>query len=390
MRRASLHCWPVSLLLVIGVAATAAPPDEAAPPSATGVAAPAAPVTPGELDDPAAAGESAAVESSEPPPTGDTANAAAPDSTTAVPVEGTAVEENWIDWVHEKVYRGVDGTGHWVDGFFAGKNPAETRKPTIGRLGLGGYWDQRDAFDPSFRLRARVPFENMRNRVGLIFGRGPEREVVENRPRAGTDSLPNRFNDIQDDAWLLGLGFNSRGDLSRGLALDAAVRLRADPELLARAVYRWNVEISDRTLLRPSQTAFWRRTRGFGGTTDLTLDHLLGNRFLVRTAIAGTVAEDTDGIEWQSYATLYQDLKGRDTLAWSVVAAGETNAPVELQNYGFQVRYRRRILREWLFLELLQSVTWPRELVTEDRELNLGFGVGIEMYFGPVPQNQLR
>jgi hypothetical protein len=376
MRRRPVHCWSGSLLLVIGIAAAAATPAGAPEVATPRAAAPAA--------------TAPAVEAVEAASSSDPAGATGPGSTTAVPIDDAPPDGNWIDWIHENVHRGVDGAGHWVDGFFAGKDPAETRQPTLGRLGLGGYWDQRDAFDPSFRLRARVPFANMRNRVGLILGRGPEREVIENRPRAGTDSLPNRFNDIQDDAWLLGLGFNSRGDLSRGLSLDAAVRPRADPELLARAVYRMNVELSDRTLLRPSQTAFWRRTRGFGSTTDLTLDHLLGSRFLVRTAIAGTIAEDTDGVEWQSYATLFQDLKGRDSLAWSLVAAGETSAPVELQNYGFQVRYRRRILRDWLFLELLQSVTWPRELVTEDRERNLGFGVGVEMYFGPVPENQLR
>lgn len=370
MRRRLLHCGPGSLLLVIGVAA-AVPPGDPGRAAAAVTGRPAAEAT--------AAGAGA-----------DGTPAMAPPGSPAGPDAPAPAPGNWLDLIHEGVYRGVDGAGHWVDGFFAATDPAEARQPTIGRLGLGGYWDQRGAFDPSFRLRARVPFENMRNRVGLLLGRGPEREVVENRPRAGTDSLPNRFNDIEDDAWLLGLGYNARGDLGRGLELDAAVRLRADPELLARAIYRWNAELSDRTLLRPSQTVFWRRTRGFGGTTTVTLDHLLGSRFLVRTAIAGTVAEDTDGIEWQSYATLFQDLRGRDSLAFSIVAAGETSAPVELQNYGLQVRYRRRILRDWLFVELLQSVTWPRELVAEDRDLNLGFGVGIEMYFGPVPESQLR
>jgi hypothetical protein len=318
------------------------------------------------------------------------ADDAAPDAVATVPVDTETKDGNWIDAIQTGVHRGVEGAGNWIDGFFADKEPAETGKPTLGRLAIGGYWDERDQFDPSFRMRARVPFENLRNRVSLLFGRSTEREVVEGRPRAGTDTLPNRFSDVEDDSWLLGLGFNRSGDLTRGLQLDAGIRLSSDPDPLARATYRWNVEVSERTLFRPAQTAFWRRSRGFGTTTNLMVDHLISSRFLFRTAVAGTIAEDTDGIEWQSYATLYQDLPGRSSLGWSIVAAGETSAPVELQNYGFQLRFRRRILRDWLFLELLQSITWPRDLVTEPRDRNLGFGVGLEMYFGPVPDNQLR
>ncbi|MBN8281062.1 MAG: hypothetical protein J0M16_10675, partial [Gammaproteobacteria bacterium] len=175
-----------------------------------------------------------------------------------------------------------------------------------------------------------------------------------------------------------------------GFELDAGVRVRADPEVFGRAVYRWNLELSENTLFRPTQTVFWRRTRGFGETTDLTLDHLIGERFLLRTAASATWAEDTEGLQWQSFVTLFQNLEGRDSLAWSVVVAGETDAPVELQNFGVQLRYRRQVLRDWLFVELLQSVTWPRFVPEEERATNLGFGVGFEMYFGAWPAEQMR
>lgn len=376
------------LLLLASLGAVAAPPVAAVDGQGDGTLIPAA-------ADGAPAGEAAGQD----PGTGATSPAdlsllsdgpdvPAPD--TNVPVEPAAQDE-WLDKLHDGIYRGVNATGDWVDGLFAGDTPppAENQEP-FGRVGIGTFWDQRDSFDPSFRLRTRIPLPHLRNRVGVFFGRAPEREAVENRPRAGSDSLPNRFNDVDDNAWLLGLGYAKDSQLSRGLQLDAGVRIRADPEVIARGIYRWNLEVSERTLFRPSQTVFWRRTEGFGTTTNLVLDHLLNNRFLVRTAIAGTVSEEADGVEWQSYATLYQDLSGKDTLGYSVVAAGETQADVELQNYGFQLRYRRQILREWLFMEVLQSVTWPREFLAESRETNYGVGIGFEMYFGAVPAEQLR
>jgi hypothetical protein len=46
------------------------------------------------------------------------------------------------------------------------------------------------------------------------------------------------------------------------------------------------------------------------------------------------------------------------------------------------VIYRRRLHRDWLFLELRSSITWPRETLLENREANLGVGAAVELQFG--------
>ena len=55
---------------------------------------------------------------------------------------------------------------------------------------------------------------------------------------------------------------------------------------------------------------------------------------------------------------------------------------VEIGDYGLRVIFRRRIYREWLFLELRSSITWPRETLFERREANLGAGAAFELMFG--------
>ena len=77
-------------------------------------------------------------------------------------------------------------------------------------------------------------------------------------------------------------------------------------------------------------------------------------------------------------------------MAYAVFIQGETAGEVPLEDFGMQVRYRRSLLREWLFVEVSASVTWPRELLTEERKLNPGGGVGLEMYFGNLNPASLR
>ena len=55
---------------------------------------------------------------------------------------------------------------------------------------------------------------------------------------------------------------------------------------------------------------------------------------------------------------------------------GETDYEVPVRDYGVELRYRRSIFRPWFFVELLTSVSWPRDFLIEERESN--FGVGLE------------
>jgi hypothetical protein len=43
-----------------------------------------------------------------------------------------------------------------------------------------------------------------------------------------------------------------------------------------------------------------------------------------------------------------------------------------------------------LFIEGRTSLTWPQETLDEERKINPGVGLGFEMYFGPMPDSQMR
>jgi hypothetical protein len=54
------------------------------------------------------------------------------------------------------------------------------------------------------------------------------------------------------------------------------------------------------------------------------------------------------------------------------------------------MRYRRRVLRKWLFLEYIGSVSWPQQFRDEQRKTNFGAGLRLEAYFGPAPDYWVR
>ncbi len=72
----------------------------------------------------------------------------------------------------------------------------------------------------------------------------------------------------------------------------------------------------------------------------------------------------------------------KTALAYELSSNGETDEDVPVRNYGFELIYRRNILREWLFLELRPGLDWRRREVEDDRKIEPVFSVGLQINFG--------
>ena len=196
---------------------------------------------------------------------------------------------------------------------------------------------------------------------------------------------------MEDDAWLLGLGYSKQAGLENGFDFGVGVRLNSRVDPYVKATYRHNLVFRGDTMLRFRETPFWRDSRGWGATTQISLDHLATD-----TAAAPLEQHRHRGPGHRGPGVGHRTSPStraagqRRAISYTALLRGETGADVPIQNYGFETRYRRNLNRKWLFLQLSASVTWPREYLEEEREINPGVGIGVEMYFGPTADVDLR
>lgn len=287
----------------------------------------------------------------------------------------------WIDRMQASLYRRMCLTSAGFDGFFGNARFDDEYESTHGSLSVGTLWDERDDWDPSVRFRVQLRLPQLNERFSAFVGRvDPDEYVTE--VRDDFDSLPRQFARAENDEVLLGLGYRRPGP--GGGHFDASVGARLDwpPDVYAKVAYRLNQPFFERNVLRLHETIFWREEDGLGTTSRVDLERLLTDDILVRWTGSGTYAQETEGVRWFSNLTLYHSLGARRALAYQVGVSGETEREADIVDYGLRVIYRRSVYREWLFLELRSSVTWPRESLTEEREANLGAGIALEMQFG--------
>ena len=297
-------------------------------------------------------------------------------------VETVASDEALLDRTQSTVFGVMNSTTQMFDGLFGEVPLYEGPFVTRGRATISPTWDQRDGFDLRFRLRARYTLPALQNRARLVLGRGDTDDIVDGSANDAIEGLPGSFDDNVDDDWLIGLGFSRSGNSLSGFDIGAGVRLSTPLDPYVHLTYRWYKPLGDKWNFRARPRLFWQDTRGTGVTVDSDLDYAINSSLMLRWANNFAVEERVEGLGWRSDIFLYQGLTNERGLAYGVFADIETDAEVELQNTGFDIRYRRRFAREWFFIQFSAGVSWPRELLIEERESNIGVGVSFEMRFG--------
>lgn len=294
-------------------------------------------------------------------------------------------KEAWIDKLRRGVFYTVCGSAAWFDNFFGDEYAYDPRQ-VYGRISGGilydaeGDWNERSKFD------ANIPLPNLTKRGTAFLGRdNAEQFISDTSPALST---PEAFRDGTDDrSWLAGFGYNPPGKRGSRMSYRLGAKVSTNPYVFAQARFRSTHYWDNNTALRFYETLFYRTNDDkFGSTTYLGYDWIPRRANLARISAQGTVSDDTDGLKWKSYATLYHDLQLKSGkprgIAYQLLANGETAEDVPLREYGFIGVYREQFYREWLFVEGSLGYSWIREELDEKREGGITVGFVFEILFG--------
>jgi hypothetical protein len=295
-------------------------------------------------------------------------------------VVGSPPDEPRLDQLRREMFETVCASARWFDGFFGSRRYDDEARKTHGRAQVRAVWDEHDELELDGRLRARYELPNLDRRVNAFLGRDDEEELVRGVDDS-FDFLPDFFRGEGREEWIVGLGYRPVSSDRSQTDFDVGVEVRTPLEPFVRGRYRHYWLVGDRNLLRAQESLYWTSQRGFGTTTSFEFERPIGEQALVRWGNRGTIDEESEGVEWFTGLTLYHGFGPDQAVALSIGADGETDDEVPLQEYGSRLTYRRRMLRDWFFGELIGGVSWPRDELGDRRETSWHFGFGFEIQF---------
>lgn len=159
----------------------------------------------------------------------------------------------------------------------------------------------------------------------------------------------------------------------------ANIQFPIDPFLRTRGSYaipfgEWRMKVAE--------TLFWFNTSGLGETTQLDMEHVLSEPVLFRATSTATCHETTQICELGQAFTIFHTLNERTALLYQASVIGTGKPKLEETAYVLLTRYRYRMHREWIFLEISPQLSFPR---ADDFRLNAFLLLRLEFLFGGKP-----
>jgi len=300
------------------------------------------------------------------------------------PAESTTPKPttDWLDSTQETVYSGVWHSAMWLDRMFGSREPDVAYAQTSGSIAPAVLWDQFNGFREQLRFHADVPLPQLNDRLHAFLGRvNPDEYISESQRASG--AFANSLTPLTEDQTILGISYYTPQQQGGRFDAGAGVRVTWPPDPYVKGGYIYELGAPDRGVFGWREILFYQDSQGgFGATTQLGWERLLGPNLLVRWTGSTTIAQRSYG--WKSYSTFdaFRAFSDRRAVALELYIEGTQHAQVPLYDYGGKVAFRHRLFRDWLIMEVRTSLDWPKLYAYQQRKASWGLGLGFEMFFG--------
>lgn len=280
-------------------------------------------------------------------------------------------EKSWYDETQIFINSSFCEPALWFDNFFASDRVLEE-----GPVGTYVRWrndfieDEEEGFKFDTRLSFSVELPGVKQSLRLTFEGDEDEDLRDLAPVDGQEANNNL-------GLQLDLKENARSKLSVRVNLEPGIRLR----------YRYTYPVRQNITLRFTQE-LEREKAIHNGRTQLDLEQVFDQRFLLRASTQGKVSEEFDGIDWLQAFVLFQRINSKTSLSYESSVSGISEPNTLATDYRLGVRLRKNFHREWLFYEIAPEMTWPvtldesRQNVVTERRSKWLILFRFEVHFG--------
>ncbi len=221
--------------------------------------------------------------------------------------------------------------------------------------------------DLSRRLRLYADsYDTDEDTMEEIFSARYRRELGAERGEGATAGLTYFFSDR----------------VRRQLSISTGLRFRPEPSPKIRlrgrfrkAFEKWRADFA--------QSGFWSEQDGLGEKTELSLDRPTGDLHLVRLNASLVWSELSHGVDWGLLASTDTRFSSRRSAAVKLGARGYSHPSWVTDQVLVRLAFRRRVHRDWLFLELEPGLDFFRE---DDYDVTPLINIKLEIVIGSFRQ----
>jgi hypothetical protein len=280
---------------------------------------------------------------------------------------------NWVDDSHAYVTDQTQALTEWMDEYFGDADNDLEKAESLLRLEITDDWESDEGHDLSVRLRGKLQMPRISRRLNLVFS-GDDSDVIDEEDRELENRVALQYQVGEEKA-------RSRVDLTMGFA---------SGNLRPGVKYRNEASINDRHSYRFLERLQYEDDEGFFSISQLDLNRVRDEDSVWRFSNRAIWGQHTDGVEWRTRLSLRQrynpDAKKPYAINYFGTVRRVTRPDSYVKNYRVGLTWRKRVYRDFLFMELEPTYNFRRPDLEEGREGAWGF----EMRFEIALERDLR
>lgn len=119
----------------------------------------------------------------------------------------------------------------------------------------------------------------------------------------------------------------------------------------------------DNWRMKAAETVFWFNTTGPGETTQIDFERPMADPSLFRATSSATWLNNRQSFDLRQDFSVFQTVDERTAMLYQASAIGVSDASgqARVTDYVVLMLYRRRLHREWTYLEISPQLHFPRE-----------------------------
>jgi hypothetical protein len=291
-----------------------------------------------------------------------------------------------VDNTHKILSNSILTTARWMDSFFYDERYAKEENKTRIKIKTSSFWELDHATEYKIRADINLVLPGFEDRLALAFTGDEEEEGV------GLDATnninPSSFKSTKREDTTVSLRYIIKTIERRNINATLGFQWR-DSRIVTIPELRWRETFALHLWeLRFVQRLRWYSDVGWETKTSFDLDRLICQLYLFRTTLDGTWSENDEtkrGYIYNLNFSLSHPLSPNKALIYEFGNKFYSKSSTQLEETALRVRYRQKVWRDWLYLEVAPQLAFPRE---EDYHIVPGFLVFFEAIVGHYQKNK--
>ncbi len=280
-----------------------------------------------------------------------------PESPAKPTLNATQYFYSLIDQPHKYFSSGIHSFTRTIDEFFSDEKVEYETNGSYLRLTLDSVFSEGGNRGFVGNAKARIVLPNTQQKMRLVFESDPH----EGRDEINPELEETLLDAAQDKSYFAGLEAVLGEYKYWKIRPSIGLRLNSKLELLTRIRANRFYNINDNWSVYLRNSLYRYSSSGYGFKTSLELDRKIFDKLFFRSTTSGRWEEENELWESSQLLSLTHSMDAKRALIYQLGVFGISEPRVFATDYLLQLRYRKQLYSNYLFMELSPKIVYDHE-----------------------------